>query len=69
MEFSEADIKQLEIFKAKKPAERFFIMIDLIAGQIEVMRAGIRFKNPEFNDEEIEKCLKQRIRRIYSLKR
>ncbi len=68
MEFSKAYIKQLEILKKKTPAERFLIMVDLIEGQIEAMRAGIRFKNPKFNNEEIEKCLKQRIRQSYSLK-
>ncbi len=69
MKFSKAEIKQLKIHRAKTPAERFFIMADLIDGQFDVMRAGIRFQNPEFTNEEIEKCLKQRIRQIYSLKR
>ena len=65
MEFSKAYIKQLEILGLKTPAERFLIMTDLIEGQIEVMRAGIRFQNPKFTSKEIEKCLKQRIRQSY----
>lgn len=68
MKYSKAYIKQLEMLSVKTPAERFLIMTDLIEGQLEVMRAGIRFQNPKFTNEEIEKCLKQRIRQSYSLK-
>jgi predicted metal-dependent TIM-barrel fold hydrolase len=68
MLFSEYDIKQMEILKARKPIERFLIMTDLIYGQINIMKAGIRFQNPGFNNKEIEKCLKEKIRQIYSLK-
>ena len=65
MEYSKSYIKQLEMLTAKTPAERFSMMVDLIEGQLDVMRAGIRFQNPKFNNEEIEKCLKQRIRQSY----
>ena len=68
MKLSGADIKQIEILKKKAPVERFKMMLDLIGGQLDAMRAGIRHNNPAFSEEEVEKCLKKRIRETYSVK-
>jgi hypothetical protein len=68
MYLSASEIKQLEILGRKKPVERFLIMLDLIEGQLEAMRAGIRHQNPAFSDEEVELCLRQRITKTYSPK-
>ncbi len=43
-------------------------MTQLIGDQIEVMKAGLRFKNPDYDDKELEQCLKSRMKKIYSLK-
>ncbi len=43
-------------------------MIQLISDQIEVMKAGLRYKNPDMDDKELEKCLKSRMKKIYLLK-
>ena len=44
-------------------------MLQLIAGQIEAMRAGLKYKNPKKNKKDIEKCLKENLSKIYSMKR
>ncbi|MDD5347728.1 MAG: hypothetical protein PHT59_03850 [Candidatus Omnitrophica bacterium] len=43
-------------------------MVDLIGDQIKAMEAGIRYKNPGINDAELEKCLRKRMLKVYSLK-
>ena len=68
MYLSNSELKQLAILKKKNPTERFSLMIQLIGGQIEAMRAGIRHQNPTINEKEVTQCLKKRIAKIYSLK-
>ncbi len=43
-------------------------MVQLIGEQIEVMKAGIKYKNPGMDNKELYKCLKTRMREIYSWK-
>ena len=43
-------------------------MIQLIGDQIEVMKAGLKLRNPDIDDEELEQCLKSRMKKIYLLK-
>lgn len=63
-----AEIKQLEMLRGKNPQQRFAIMTRLIGAQLDAMRAGIRFQNPGIGEKELEECLKNRIRKTYSLK-
>lgn len=64
----ESYLKRAEMLKKKKPEERFLIMADLIEGQLAAMKAGIAYKNPRFTKGEAEKCLKERMLKIYSSK-
>lgn len=66
MYLSESELKQLNLLKKKTPAERFELMVQLIAGQFEAMKAGLRYKNPHMSDEELKECLKARMKAIYS---
>jgi hypothetical protein len=67
MRLSDSEIKQLDLLKKKSPAERFLLMAQLIQGQIEAIKAGIRYKNPDITEKDLKKCLKERMIRIYSL--
>lgn len=68
MYLSDSELRQLDLLKKKSPAERFIFMVQLIEEQLEAMRAGIRYKNPKMSDEELKKCLKERMQEIYSWK-
>lgn len=68
MYLSTAELKQLQILKKKTPTDRFFLMLQLIAGQIEAMRAGLKYKYPKKDKKGIEKCLKENLSKIYSMK-
>ncbi len=68
MYLSRSELQQLDLLKKKDPAERFLLMVQLIGGQIEAMKAGIRYKNLSINSEELNQCLKTRMRKIYSWK-
>ena len=68
MHLSPSEIRQLELLKKRSPAQRFLLMTQLIAGQIEAMKAGIRHQNPNLNEKGIRQCLKERMLKIYSLK-
>lgn len=68
MYLSNSELKQLDLLKKKSPAERFLLMSQLISGQIETMKAGIKYGNPKISKKELEKCLRERIIKIYSLK-
>jgi hypothetical protein len=68
MLLSDSELQQLNLLKKKSPAERFAIMLQLIGGQLEAMKAGIRYKNPKMTTEELNKCLKERMLKIYSWK-
>lgn len=56
----------MDLLKEKTSAERFVLMLQLIEEQLEAMRCGIRYQNPDMSEEEVEKCLKERIRAVYS---
>ncbi|MFH1453506.1 MAG: hypothetical protein ABIH00_05960 [Armatimonadota bacterium] len=43
-------------------------MVQLIEEQFEAMKAGLKYKNPGIDDEELMKCLKTKMIKIYSLK-
>jgi len=68
MYLSQSELKQLELLKKKKPAERFLLMAQLIQGQREAMKAGIKYQNPKIGAKELEKCLRTKIMEIYSWK-
>jgi hypothetical protein len=68
MYLSGLEKKQLSMLKHKKPAARFALMLDLIGVQIEAMKAGIKYLNPRMGVKELDKCLKERIRKTYLLK-
>ena len=65
---TKAEIRQLEILRAKTPEQRFAMMADLMGAQFDAMKAGIKFQNPKITDIELEKLFKERVRKIYSLK-
>ena len=68
MYLSASELQQLELLKNKSPQERFAFMLGLIKEQLEAMKAGIRYRNPKISDEELKKCLKERMLKIYSWK-
>ncbi|MFH1201546.1 MAG: hypothetical protein V1674_01490 [Candidatus Omnitrophota bacterium] len=68
MYLSNSELKQITLLKKKTPQERFILMTQLISGQIEAMKAGIKYNNPSLNKKELEKCLKKRWIKIYSSK-
>lgn len=68
MYLTHSELQQLDLLKKKSPPERFSLMIQLISGQIEVMKAGLKLRNPDIDDEELEQCLKSRMKKIYLLK-
>ena len=43
-------------------------MLQLIEEQLEAMKAGIRYRYPKMSNEELKKCLKERMLKIYSWK-
>lgn len=68
MYLSQSELKQLELLRKKKPTERFLLMAQLIEGQREAMKAGIKYQNPKIRARELKKCLRDRIMEIYSWK-
>ncbi len=68
MALSNSELRQLDLLKKKSPSERFAFMLQLIEGQLEAIKAGIRYRNPKINNEELKKCLKERMLKIYSWK-
>ena len=67
MYLTHSEIQQLDHLKKRSPSDRFLLMSQLINGQFEVMKAGIRYKNPNIDEKDLEQCLKSRMRKIYSL--
>lgn len=68
MYLTHSEIQQLDLLKKKSPSDRFSLMIQLINIQIEAMKTGLRYKNPNIDDKGLEQCLKSRMEKIYSLK-
>ncbi|MHC4307895.1 MAG: hypothetical protein ACYSR7_04650 [Planctomycetota bacterium] len=62
------EIRQLDMIKKKSPSERFLLMSQLINDQFEVMKAGLKYKNPNIDEKELKQCLKARMKKIYLLK-
>lgn len=67
MYLSKTETKQLELLKKKGPVERFILMTQLISGQFEFMKAGLRYTNSELDDEGFKQCLKDKMIKIYTL--
>lgn len=67
MYLSNLELKQLDLLKKKSPAERFSLMVQLIQSQIEAMKAGIRYRNPNISNEELKQKFRNRMLRIYSI--
>ncbi len=68
MYLSDSEKEQLDLLKEKSPSERFLLMAQLISGQIEAMKAGLRYNNPDLDEEKLKQCLQTRMIKIYSLK-
>jgi len=68
MYLTHSEIQQLDLLKGKRPSDRFSLMVQLIGGQIKAIKAGLRYKHPDIDDEELERCLKSTMKKIYSLK-
>ena len=68
MYLTRSEIQQLDLLRLKKPSERFSLMVQLIGGQIEAVKAGLKYKHPDIDNEELEQCLKSTMKKIYSLK-
>lgn len=68
MYLTRSEIQQLDLLRRKKPSDRFSLMVQLIGGQIEAVKAGLKYKHPDIDDEELEQCLKSTMKKIYSLK-
>jgi hypothetical protein len=69
MYLSKLELKQLELLRKKTPAERFSMMFNLINTQIKAIKAGIRHDKGDISEEELEKCFKEKMMQIYSMKR
>ncbi len=68
MYLTHSEIQQLDMLKKKSPSERFSLMSQLINDQLEVMKAGIKYKNPNIDEKELKQCLKTRMKKMYLLK-
>ena len=68
MYLSDSELIQLNLLKKKSPLERFIMMAQLIGNQFEFMKAGLKYRNPDINDEELKQCLKDKLIKIYTLK-
>ncbi len=53
MHLTHSEIQQLDMLKEKSPSERFLLMSQLINDQFEVMKAGIKYKNPNIDEKEM----------------
>ena len=58
MYLTNSEIQQLDLLKKKRPSDRFLLMVQLIGGQIKAIKAGLKYKHPDINDEELEQYLK-----------
>ena len=66
MYLSNSELRQLDLLKKKTPVERFLLMAQLIAGQIEAMKAAIKQQNPNLDEKGLKQCFKERMFKIYS---
>ena len=67
MYLTHSEIQQLDLLKKRSPSDRFLLMSQLINDQFEVMKAGLKYKNPNIDEKELKQCLKSRMRKIYML--
>ena len=65
MYLTHSEIQQLDLLKKRSPSDRFLLMSQLINDQFEVMKAGLKYKNPNIDEKELKQCLKSRMRKIY----
>jgi len=68
MYLTHSEIQQLDLLSEKRPSDRFLLMVQLIDSQVKAIKAGLRYKHPDIDDEELEQCLKSTMKKIYSLK-
>ncbi|MFZ5800827.1 MAG: hypothetical protein ACOY3D_05585 [Candidatus Omnitrophota bacterium] len=50
MYLDRSELQQLDLLKEKTSAERFVLMLQLIEEQLEAMRCGIRYQNPDMSE-------------------
>jgi hypothetical protein len=67
MYLTHSEIQQLDLLKKRRPSDRFLLMSQLINDQFEVMKAGLKYKDPNIDEKELKQCLKSRMRKIYML--
>ncbi len=67
MYLTQSEIRQLELLRKNSPSDRFLLMAQLVDGQIKALKAGLRYKHPGIDDEELEQCLKSTMKKMYSL--
>ncbi|MBI4655506.1 MAG: hypothetical protein HY746_02040 [Elusimicrobia bacterium] len=65
---TKAEMKQIEMLRAKTPKQRFQMMADMINAQFEAVRASIKYQNPGITQKELGRLFKERMCKIYSLK-
>ncbi len=68
MYLTHSEIRQLELLRKNSPSDRFLLMAQLVDGQIKALKAGLRYKHPDIDDEALEQCLKSTMKKMYSLK-
>jgi len=50
---------QVEIFRNMKPEQRLILGLELSNTALELLRAGIKMRHPEYSDAEIDSALKR----------
>ncbi len=53
--------KQIELYRGMTPAQRLDIALELHEMACEMSRLGIRHQNPDANDAEVNRLLRERI--------
>jgi hypothetical protein len=52
---------QVEIFRNMKPEERLTLGLELLNTTLELLRAGIRMRHPDYSDKDVDCTLKKLI--------
>ena len=65
---TKAEVRQLEMLRAKTPEQRFAMMVDLIDAQFDAMRAGIKFQNPGVSQITLNNLFKNQIHKLYLMR-
>ncbi len=53
MYLTHSEIQRLNLLKKRSPSDRFLLMSQLINYQFEAMKAGLKYKNPNFDEKNI----------------